>query len=435
MLSSAIPTKFPAAFANSAGAGFIRTIPTASQIGITPGAASLTDGFPPLNFDPIASGGIPPWGADMNGLMNQVTAWLQWVAAGGAPVAYDATFSTAISGYPQGALLKSATAGHYWISTTENNATDPDTGGAGWQAFPDALIQIQGGNFTATDSGITNAFKIALWPVPVSVASIVGSPIRFLSAHANTITTPTLTINTVSGSVTTTMINSNGAALLVNQISRSGQIVEGYHDGTYFQVTSPGPIPGAGTSTIPGEIRLWGAETPPTGFLECNGALYNIITYPNLFNAISNRFGGDGVNTFNVPDLRGEFVRGWDHGRGLDPNASTRTNSGNGTTGDHVGTNEAQSLKLSDVSGPLKLDRPQATAPTDNSGISPTTYSFYYVDGGTGVNNDTHDIKFASAGTDLGLIGDRYITGNASFSGGNPETRPVNINLMYIIAY
>ena len=131
MQSSQIPSKFQIPFANGAGSGYIRQIPVASQISITPGAASLTDGFPPLTFIPEGSGGIPPFGQDMNGILNEITAWIQWGNAG-APVIYDATFSAAIGGYPKGTILTSAAGGSWWLSTAENNATDPDTGGAGW---------------------------------------------------------------------------------------------------------------------------------------------------------------------------------------------------------------------------------------------------------------------------------------------------------------
>ena len=131
MQSSQIPSKFQIPFANGAGSGYIRQIPVASQISVTPGAASLTDGFPPLTFISEGSGGIPPFGQDMNGILNEITAWIQWGNAG-APVIYDATFSAAIGGYPKGTILTSAAGGSWWLSTAENNATDPDTGGAGW---------------------------------------------------------------------------------------------------------------------------------------------------------------------------------------------------------------------------------------------------------------------------------------------------------------
>jgi hypothetical protein len=129
MLASAIPAKFPIPFANGAGGGFINTIPTASQIGVTPGAASLTDGLVPLNFQPVASGGIPPRGQDFNGLFKQITQWNQWQATGGS-IKFDAAFAAAIGGYPQGAILTSSiNYSDRWLSIVDNNTVDPDSFG------------------------------------------------------------------------------------------------------------------------------------------------------------------------------------------------------------------------------------------------------------------------------------------------------------------
>ncbi len=62
-------------------------------------------------------------------------------------------------------------------------------------------------------------------------------------------------------------------------------------------------------------------DTPPDGFLECNGAAISRTAYADLFAAIGNVWGdGDGSTTFNIPDMRGEFLRGWDNGRGVDNN-------------------------------------------------------------------------------------------------------------------
>lgn len=131
MKLSDIPTKFPIPFANNAGVGFITPIPQAAQTG---GHASLFDGFPPDNFIPVGAGGIPPWGDDVNGILNQVSAWSRWASAGGA-IVFDATFSAAIGGYPNGAVVQSAVIqGLQWINLSDDNTTDPDAGGAGWAA-------------------------------------------------------------------------------------------------------------------------------------------------------------------------------------------------------------------------------------------------------------------------------------------------------------
>jgi len=63
-----------------------------------------------------------------------------------------------------------------------------------------------------------------------------------------------------------------------------------------------------------------------------------------MYAAIGTAWGGS-ATSFNLPDLRGKFLRGWDHGAGADPDAASRTaaNAG-GETGDHVGTEEVSAF-------------------------------------------------------------------------------------------
>lgn len=131
MQSSNIPPKIVKPFANAASGSYVNTIPVNSQTG---GRASLADGFPPVTFQPLDNGGVPPFGADMNGILKEITAIQQWQEAGGF-FPYDAAFSTANGGYPKGAILLKATNLGLWQSTVENNTTNPDTGGAGWIDF------------------------------------------------------------------------------------------------------------------------------------------------------------------------------------------------------------------------------------------------------------------------------------------------------------
>lgn len=68
-----------------------------------------------------------------------------------------------------------------------------------------------------------------------------------------------------------------------------------------------------------GQVAYFARNTAPTGWLKANGAAISRTAYADLFAAIGTTFGaGDGFNTFNLPDLRGEFVRGWDDARGVD---------------------------------------------------------------------------------------------------------------------
>ena len=74
-------------------------------------------------------------------------------------------------------------------------------------------------------------------------------------------------------------------------------------------------------TTPAGAVQFFAMDTAPVGWLKANGAALSRTTYANLFAAIGTRFGeGDGSTTFNLPDLRGLFLRGWDDGRGLDKN-------------------------------------------------------------------------------------------------------------------
>lgn len=145
MQSTQVPAKFPVPFANS---GSRNVIPVFSQVAVTPGAASLTDGFPPLTMTPPSGGGVAPFGQDFNGILYQITQNLQWFNAGG-PVKYDASFAASVGGYPRGTILvNAATPGVVWICTTDNNTSNPDTGGAGWAAG-----SVTGLGFTPVQQG------------------------------------------------------------------------------------------------------------------------------------------------------------------------------------------------------------------------------------------------------------------------------------------
>lgn len=98
------------------------------------------------------------------------------------------------------------------------------------------------------------------------------------------------------------------------------------------------------TVTLPdfpaGTIIMFGGSSAnvPSGWLICDGSSYIKTAYPALSNAIGVSWGGTS-STFNVPDMRGRFVRGYDDGQGRDPDAATRTASNaGGNTGDAVGS-------------------------------------------------------------------------------------------------
>src|SRR5271170_632129 len=106
--------------------------PQPSQISVLSGAASLDDGFVPLNMTDPTSGGVPPFGVDMNGILFYISSWAAYFAAGQLPQ-YDATLQTFMAGYAVGSVLsKAAAPWETWTSIVDGNMTDPDTGGVGW---------------------------------------------------------------------------------------------------------------------------------------------------------------------------------------------------------------------------------------------------------------------------------------------------------------
>ena len=145
---------------------------------------------------------------------------------------------------------------------------------------------------------------------------------------------------------------------------------------------------GVGGSVPAGTIIYHATNTPPPNFLKADGAAISRTTYAALFTAIGTTFGvGDGTTTFNVPDLRGEFMRGWDDSRGID-------------NGRSFGSAQADEIK----------------AHTHN-----------YTDGTNGTNPTG-----TGAGTNNSFP---VVNGRATSETGGAETRPRNIAFLACIKY
>jgi microcystin-dependent protein len=143
------------------------------------------------------------------------------------------------------------------------------------------------------------------------------------------------------------------------------------------------------------------SETIPTGFLLCDGSSVLQADYPDLYAVIGEQFGTDDPTTsFNLPDLRGEFLRGWDGGAGLDPDAADRDDRGDGTTGDAVGTGQDAGVG----SGNYSLS---STSALVNGTCSPFQCGLTVV-------------------TSVSL---------ADNGGTSAETRPTNVSVVWVIKY
>jgi len=91
-----------------------------------------------------------------------------------------------------------------------------------------------------------------------------------------------------------------------------------------------------------GSVNTFAMKTAPTGWLECDGSAISRTTYATLFSAVGTTWGsGNGSTTFNIPDFRGQFLRGWDDSRGVDPSrvfASSQLDAFQGHTWRVVGS-------------------------------------------------------------------------------------------------
>ncbi|HPU86365.1 MAG TPA: phage tail protein [Candidatus Latescibacteria bacterium] len=94
-------------------------------------------------------------------------------------------------------------------------------------------------------------------------------------------------------------------------------------------------------------VCLLHTEEAPALTIPLEGGTFYTGELPELFEVFGYRFGGS-AGSFKVPDLRGVVLKGWNHGKAsgiYDKEAVTRTNRGDGTTGDHVGTLQEDRLQ------------------------------------------------------------------------------------------
>tara|TARA_B100002019_G_scaffold273756_1_gene270111 strand:+ start:276 stop:1154 length:879 start_codon:yes stop_codon:yes gene_type:complete len=171
----------------------------------------------------------------------------------------------------------------------------------------------------------------------------------------------------------------------------------------------------ASITLIPtGMIAPFPTSGVPTGWLECNGAAVSRTTYADLFALISDDYGnGDGSSTFNLPDLRGQFIRGFANGQSTDPDRASRTDRGDGTTGDAVGTKQDHAVEQ-------HSHRTPATSGY-NGNTSNTTY---YSKGGSG---------YSSSLAHGGPIWTSSYSSNPNIKVSSNETRPKNVSMLYCI--
>jgi len=122
---------------NGVNAGLLNVVPV-DAVG-SGNSASFADGFPIQTMVSPDLGGVPPSGADINGLLNQLTALMLWDNAGGQ-WRYNAALAAAIGGYPIGATLQLSDNATTVLCTSAGNLNDPNSNLNGWQLVGNAAL-------------------------------------------------------------------------------------------------------------------------------------------------------------------------------------------------------------------------------------------------------------------------------------------------------
>lgn len=271
MQASGIPTKFDVVWAVGAAAPQIRPIPDTSG---DPNAASFTLGFPPNTFAPLATGGANPDGRDFNGILKQVTAWLQWNANAGVPAAFDGGFSAAVGGYPKGAVVSSGTfPGLSYLSTADNNTSNPDSGGSNWlgasigfsnEATLASASTVNLGSQASHATKITGTAAITSFGSSASVAAPIYA-IRFAGAC-------TLTYNATSMILPTaaSIAVAVGDWALAEYLGSGNWQVVAYQraDGTALSASRPANLPWAVVYDADFNTRTIDGGMPTQGLIQ-----------------------------------------------------------------------------------------------------------------------------------------------------------------------
>lgn len=401
-------------FAQDAPAVNVDAIPVNLSPSDPPQAASWSQGFPTVTMTPLAAGGIPPRGQSFNGVLQDITEHLVYIGGGGQ-YRWSSAYVTAKGGYSIGDVIQADSGLLSYVSLVDNNDdnfnTNPSSIGPKWRAWagapiPDATTSQRGAVLLATQSQANaGSGDAVLTPETRAVAAQNQASVFFATTGTATaqILTPfpaipgyaigqrfNVTFNVGSGLNPTINVSGRGARALkqydalgakVPAVFVAGQNGDIVNDGTDFVLIDQ--LPPSSGLPIGSVVAICGSSLPE-GMLKANGAVISRTTYSNLFAAIGTVFGaGDGSTTFKLPDLRGEFIRGWDDGRGID---------------------------VSRVFGSLQLDELKSHTHTVTTGAPSSAV------------NPTSGTNFIGGGSNTGATG-------------GVETRPRNVALTFVIKY
>lgn len=262
---------------------------------LQPTNAEIQAGWPLSN--------VPPSRKRFNWILKYLAQGVRYMMQMGIPV-WDAT-----EDYPVNARVMGSDGKTYKALQTSTNQ-NPVSAPTYWQLWGtdgrDDQLQL---TTAFTTAGASGTFTLSATPAPTALAANLRFRVKF---HAAGNGTDTINVNAL-GAKSIKQYDNLGAK--INAVIVLNQLADLEYDGVDFVILDPLPVSGLQA----GEVAFFARNTAPTGYLKANGAAISRTTYSVLFAAIGTTFGvGDGSTTFNIPDLRGEFLRGWDDARGVD---------------------------------------------------------------------------------------------------------------------
>ena len=199
--------------------------------------------------------------------------------------------------------------------------------------------------------------------------------------------------------------------------------------GEFLQTDGSGNLSFSIVQGVPtGAVFCRAAASVPSGYLECNGAAVSRTTYSALFAVIGTTYGtGNGSSTFNLPDLRGEFIRGFDNGRGVDSGRSINNPQGSQNLS-HNHTYGNNSITVSGANHNHSIRKISLQPSIANVAVTLGSGQSYQIGYATNFSGDTNQAINTSG--NLSMSGTVGITIN---NNGGSESRPRNVAMMYII--
>ncbi len=272
----------------------------------------------------------------------------------------------------------------------------PGTSGIGLQdvrVIPDDAFQCAGELWDARRNQPTG---------PRSQLTMIGNSFLSMSCRRRVASSPSAAPGRRIFAPPAQLVVSTGGGALVTIIPEAAE------------VDAPPPV----TTPIGGVVAFAG-DTPPSGWLLCDGRPLSRTGYPGLFTAIGTAHGTPDALTFNLPDYRGYFLRGADLNAGRDPDRGGRTSmAAGGRSGDAVGTVQ---------SGAVGSHNHGASAVMGGNPFSSTAIGNSEMRNGFSTGGNFHDN--GNAGVSRHPL---PVTVSVQAAGGG-ESRPLNASVNWII--